>query len=115
MSKASITIVILIMIIIALAIFIYVRVYNNDNSNTNTIVKTECPDGYFYYSSQYSSPTGRGDEIVVGEQEGDLLCHIICETNDDCGNDNGVCVKTTYNRGDTINITNICSKGIEPN
>ncbi|MFQ6010008.1 MAG: hypothetical protein ACE5J7_02715 [Candidatus Aenigmatarchaeota archaeon] len=64
----------------------------------------ECPEGYVCYYSKYTFPTPEGG-YIEGPQEGDLMCHKLCESDDDC---EGKCTETGMTVGDAITTHKIC-------
>lgn len=64
-----------------------------------------CEEGYTCYHSQYSGMGPNG--LVVGEEEGDLKCHKICVSNNDCDKDSE-CKNIEIIGGDVVIKQNMC-------
>ncbi len=64
----------------------------------------KCQEGYFCYHSKPGgmTPNGYGE----GEEQGDLMCHKICQTNQDCQNTN--CQTTPIIGGDIAISVKFC-------
>lgn len=76
--------------------------------NTNEVgdcTKTGCPDNSFCYHSQYGGMGPNG--LVVGDEEGDLKCHLKCENDNDCDN-NETCQDIEILGGDLYWMQKFC-------
>ncbi len=66
-----------------------------------------CPAGFLCYNSQYSAPSPESRyKSITGPQEGDLLCHKLCETDTDCGIRK--CLEKKLFNGDAVEIKKFC-------
>jgi len=67
---------------------------------------SDCPTGYACYNSRFCSTIP--DDIVCGDQEGDLLCHKLCDYSSDCPSDMPYCRSVSITQGDTISMRKMC-------
>jgi hypothetical protein len=63
-----------------------------------------CEEGYVCYDSQYSGMGPNG--LVSGTQKGDLLCHKICVSDNEC--ENGECHEVEMTGGDVMYNIKFC-------
>jgi hypothetical protein len=76
--------------------------------NTDVVIdctKTGCPDNSACYHSQYSGMGPNG--LVVGDEKGDLKCHLKCEIDGDCSQGE-VCQKVDLTGGDVVMSQQFC-------
>jgi hypothetical protein len=66
-----------------------------------------CPQGFYCYNSQYGGMGPYG--VVTGPQEGDLLCHKLCQTDADCAKTEK-CVEKEILGGDVVMSKKFCIK-----
>lgn len=67
--------------------------------------KTGCPDNSACYHSQYSGMGPNG--LVVGDEEGDLKCHLKCLSDSDCGQGE-TCQNVDLTGGDIVMSQQFC-------
>ena len=67
--------------------------------------EVSCPDNYVCYHSQYQGMGANG--LVLGEEEGDLRCHLRCENDSDCEKDE-TCQDVELLGGDVAILQRFC-------
>lgn len=87
---------------------------NKEVKNTNKEIKNTnlelekcsdgCKEGYMCYSSKYQGMGPNG--LVIGEEQGDLMCHKVCKNNEDCLG--GECRSVKIIGGDVVANINFC-------
>jgi len=69
---------------------------------------SDCPSGYACYISRFCGETPTG--VSCGNQEGDLLCHKLCNRSWQCPSDMQYCREVSIKEGDTITFKMICMR-----
>ncbi|MCX6776614.1 MAG: hypothetical protein NTY73_01415 [Candidatus Micrarchaeota archaeon] len=69
----------------------------------------DCPENYSCYNSRYCTYE-RGVKETCGDQEGDLLCHKLCNQSSDCPSNMPYCRSVNITIGHVVTARKMCMK-----